>query len=125
MPGPGYDRNDGEKYDDGPQLGSTRPSTIRSEYGDDVPDAGPLQLAQEDSLAEIERLHMLIAKLRARLAPVLLPACGMSDDSEMASNTVKEAKPATSYLRTREEGIRLGVVRAQMEVDRLIELLDV
>ena len=110
----GYDRNDGEKYD-GP----------RPETGDDVPDAGPLQLAQEDSLAAIEGLHMLLAKLHARLAPVLLPERGQNDGSEVASNTVKEAKPKTSYLRTREEGIKLGVVRAQMEVDRLIELLDV
>lgn len=109
----GYDRNDGEKYD-GP----------RPETGDDVPDAGPLQLAQEDSLAEVERLHMMLAKLHARLAPVLIPERGQAD-SEVASNTVKESKPVTSYLRTREEGIRLGVVRAQMVVDRLIELLDV
>lgn len=114
----GYD--EGEKYDGGPQL-----SARRADYVDDVPDAGPLQLAQEDSLAAIEGLHMLLAKLRARLAPVLLPERGQNDGSEVASNTVKESKPSTSYLRTREEGIKLGVVRAQMEVDRLIELLDV
>lgn len=120
----GYDPNDGEKHDDGPRMGSTRTSTHRPEYADDVPDAGPLQLAQEDSLAEVERLHMMLAKLHARLAPVLLPDRGQPD-SEVASNTVKESKPVTSYLRTREEGIRLGVVRAQMVVDRLIELLDV
>lgn len=119
----GYD--EGEKYDDGPRMGSTRTSTHRPETGDDVPDAGPLQLAQEDSLAAIEGLHMLLAKLHARLAPVLLPERGQNDGSEVASNTVKESKPKTSYLRTREEGIKLGVVRAQMEVDRLIELLDV
>lgn len=116
----GYDRNDGEKYDEG-EKGISR----HTGYGDDMQDAGPLQLAQEDSLAAIEGLHMLIAKLRARLAPVLLPERGMASDGDMASNTVKEAKPTTSYLRTREEGIKLGVVRAQQEVDRLIELLDV